>query len=67
MNCAHVTIQGRSKRSPSDPLSSRPAIFAANVGNGCGTLEGADVLFPKPGPDTDNISGKTAKPVGNCA
>lgn len=70
MNCAHVTIQGRQqrrKRSPADPFNSRPNIFVANVGNGCGTLEGADVLFPKPGPDTDNISKKTAKPVGTCA
>ncbi|KAK2590710.1 hypothetical protein QQS21_011604 [Conoideocrella luteorostrata] len=69
MNCAHITINGARKvrRSPSDPLSSRPAMFVANVNNGCGTLEGADVLFPNPGPDVDNISQKTADPVGsNC-
>lgn len=87
MNCARVTITGRSSRrsveerrqqlqeqqprqeetrSPSDPISSRPAIFVANVNNGCGTLEGADVLFPHPGPDVDNASSKTANPVGNC-
>ncbi len=75
MNCAHVTIKARgaaaadegvSARSPSDPFSSRPNMMVANVGNGCSTVEGADVLFPKPGPDLDNISGKTSPPRGNC-
>jgi hypothetical protein len=70
MNCAHVTIQGRSgfdARSPSDPFSSRPAQFVANVNNGCGTLEGKDVLFPNPGPDTDLNSAGTAPPTGTCS
>lgn len=74
MNCAHVTIgnkvAGRSEveeRSPSDPYNSRPAMFVANVGNGCGTLEGADVDFPRPGPDVDRNSKKTAPPTGSCA
>ncbi|KAJ6785130.1 hypothetical protein PWT90_07572 [Aphanocladium album] len=80
MNCAHVTITGASgkreekhsrdfsldERSPSDPFSGRPANFIANVGNGCGTVEGADVLFPRPGPDVDNVSKKTSAPSGNC-
>ncbi|KAJ6784568.1 hypothetical protein PWT90_06488 [Aphanocladium album] len=83
MNCAHVTIKGRgaraegemlvdgnvslNDRSPSDPFNSRPANFIANVGNGCSTVEGADVQFPKPGPDVDNVSSKTSPPRGNCA
>lgn len=79
MNCAHVTIKARSARdehesgvslndrSPSDSFSSRPANFIANVGNGCSTVEGADVLFPKPGPDVDNVSSKTSPPSGSCA
>ncbi len=77
MNCAHVTIQPRSspregelagieERSPSDPFGSRPSLFAANVGNGCSTLEGADVQFPKPGPDVSFNSAKTAPPRGSC-
>ncbi len=81
MNCAHVTIQARATaaagadeqqgaaledRSPSDPYASRPNILIANVGNGCSTVEGADVLFPKPGPDLDNISGRTSPPRGTC-
>ena len=70
MNCAHVTIGGGgvppAKRSPGDSISARPAIFVANVANGCGTLESADVLFPHPGPDVDSASSKTSPPVGNC-
>ncbi|KAL6807910.1 hypothetical protein GGI42DRAFT_319250 [Trichoderma sp. SZMC 28013] len=69
MNCAHVTIQGRSglaARSPSDPYNSRPSQFVANVNNGCGTLEGKDLLFPNPGPDTDLNSSGTAPPTGTC-
>ncbi|KAM3554909.1 hypothetical protein MY1884_005884 [Beauveria asiatica] len=74
MNCAHVTIQSRdgaaaaevSERSPADPFASRPAMFAANVNNGCSTVETFDVLFPQPGPDVDNISRKTSPPRGKC-
>ncbi len=77
MNCAHVTIQPRSspragalagieERSPSDPFGSRPGLFVANVGNGCSTVEGADVQFPKPGPDVALDSAKTSPPRGNC-
>ncbi|KND87190.1 hypothetical protein TOPH_08165 [Tolypocladium ophioglossoides CBS 100239] len=70
MNCAHVTIRGGTsvikERSAADSISKRPAIFVANVANVCGTLEGADVVFPQPGPDVDRASGKTSPPVGNC-
>lgn len=69
MNCAHVTIGSGSKnlvRSPSDPISSRPGLFVANVGNGCKTVETFDVEFPHPGPDVVRNSQKTTPPVGNC-
>ncbi|KAK5998381.1 hypothetical protein PT974_00760 [Cladobotryum mycophilum] len=69
-NCAHVTIKGSSSldaRAASDPYQGRPATFVANVNNGCGTLEGKDVLFPNPGPDTDVNSQGTAPPTGKCA
>lgn len=69
MNCAHVTIRGQGRfsgRTPADPFSSRPAQFVANVNNGCGTLEGKDVQFPNPGPDTDYDSAGTAPPTGSC-
>lgn len=77
MNCAHVTIRARGSkreeggeleaRAPTDPFNSRPANFIANVGNGCSTLEGSDVLFPRLGPDVSNVSRKTAPPQGRCA
>ncbi|CEJ81804.1 hypothetical protein VHEMI01914 [[Torrubiella] hemipterigena] len=54
-------------RSPSDPYRSRPAMFVANVGNGCGTVETYDLDFPQPGPDVDRASKKTQPPTGTCA
>ncbi|KAL2752585.1 hypothetical protein ACRALDRAFT_1072488 [Sodiomyces alcalophilus JCM 7366] len=71
MNCAHVTISGSEStgiqaRGPEDPFHGRPDMFVANVGNGCRTIEGADVEFPEPGPDVDNISSKSAPPEGSC-
>jgi hypothetical protein len=52
MNCASVTIGGgsggkiRKVRGVSDSINSRPAMFVANVGNGCSTAEGTDLLVP---------------------
>jgi len=73
MNCAVVTIGGGSAkrdelavRGPDDPFASRPAMFVANVGNGCSTVEGSDLEFPNPGPDVTNVSQKTAPPTGSC-
>ncbi|KAG6041505.1 hypothetical protein E4U41_003808 [Claviceps citrina] len=68
MNCAHVTIQAAAAaQNDSDAWASRPAMFAANVGNGCRTLEGSDVLFPEPGPNVNIVSDKMAAPVGECS
>jgi hypothetical protein len=53
-------------RGPQDPFGSRPAMFVANVGNGCSTTEGTDVQFPNPGPDVTNVSSKLGPPVGSC-
>jgi hypothetical protein len=67
-NCASVTIGGgKSKRAASESFKSRPAMFVANVGNGCGTLEGKDLEFPDPGPDVTKDSQGTAPPTGKCA
>ncbi|KHN95853.1 RNA polymerase Rpb1 repeat domain protein [Metarhizium album ARSEF 1941] len=71
MNCAAVTIGGgapkvRKARGASVPFNSRPAMFVANIGNGCKTADSADVIFPDPGPDVDSKSQKSAAPVGNC-
>ena len=66
MNCAVVDIvagggRGRVKVAFAD----RPGLFRANIGNGCRTVESADVRFPDPGPDVDGGGGATA-PVGSC-
>lgn len=69
MNCAAVTISGASskrgddmstKRTAHAPLSSRPKLFVANVGNGCSTVDSRDVQFPQPGPDLDVKSAQGA-------
>lgn len=69
MNCAAVTIAGGSSkaRSVSDSFSGRPAMFVANVNNGCSTSEGKDLKFPDPGPDVTTQGDNTAPPVGSCA
>lgn len=69
MNCAVVTISG-GRRSIRDFVSPRAAgtpLFQANIGNGCTTAPGTDVIFPDPGDDvTYGNSAKTASPVGSC-
>ncbi|QUC23488.1 uncharacterized protein UV8b_07729 [Ustilaginoidea virens] len=79
MNCAAVTVRGgggtgtgtgtaarRSRIDARAGMAGRPALFVANVGNGCATLEGKDVAFPHPGPDVEDVSGGKAAPVGRC-
>ncbi|RKU41513.1 hypothetical protein DL546_003866 [Coniochaeta pulveracea] len=70
MNCASVTIGGgASKKREVEKraaFSSRPGIFKANVGNGCGTEPGKDVQFPNPGPDVKNNGNNLAAPTGTC-
>jgi hypothetical protein len=63
MNCAVVTITGGA----SSALDG-PGMFVANVGNGCGTTEGTDVVFPDPGSDIvyGGDAAKRAPPTGNC-
>lgn len=64
MNCAVVTI---SNSSPADTFFSRPQIFTANIGNGCSTAAGKDLVFPDPGQDVDDQGSDTALPEGSCA
>ncbi|EEU42052.1 uncharacterized protein NECHADRAFT_105522 [Fusarium vanettenii 77-13-4] len=65
MNCAAITVKA-GKGTPSTPMSKRPAMFVANVGNGCGTTEMTDLMFPNPGPDVSLTSSNTKAPVGQC-
>ncbi|KAM0669035.1 hypothetical protein ACQRIT_003715 [Beauveria bassiana] len=68
MNCAVVNIKGnKSKKRRGIPMSQRPAMFVANVGNGCGTTEGVDLELPDPGEDVTRKDSKFGPPVGNCA
>lgn len=70
MNCASVTIGGGgSKKRDMEKraaFSSRPGVFKANVGNGCGTEPGKDVTFPNPGPDVKINGNNFAAPTGTC-
>ncbi|PHH92877.1 hypothetical protein CDD83_4020 [Cordyceps sp. RAO-2017] len=81
MNCAVVNVKqggagnGRwnsgnrnsgASGASSASFSSRPAMFEANIGNGCYTTEGYDVLFPNPGEEVDMRSRHTHPPVGRC-
>lgn len=71
MNCAVVTISG-GRRMIRDlmhlsPRAAGTPLFQANIGNGCSTAAGTDVIFPSPGGDvTYGNSAKTAPPVGSC-
>lgn len=66
MNCAVVTITGGSSRIKR--ALTGPAVFVANVGNGCTTAAGTDVVFPDAGEDVAfaGDAGKRADPVGTC-
>ncbi|KAK4194199.1 hypothetical protein QBC40DRAFT_39938 [Triangularia verruculosa] len=78
MNCAPITIsKSAAKREIEAPkaavekrasvgFTSRPALFVANIANGCNVAEGTDVAYPNPGPDVVNNGGKTGPPSGNC-
>lgn len=62
MRCAPIKISG--SNSDTSAYDSLPDMFTANIGNGCGTTEGTNVVFPNPG---SNLSGLgTGPPVGNC-
>ena len=69
MNCASVTIRSSAavqKRTPSVAFSARPALFVANLQNGCTTIEGTDVSFPNPGQDVTDVSMRTSGVAGTC-
>ncbi|KAK3326034.1 hypothetical protein B0H66DRAFT_530037 [Apodospora peruviana] len=59
-NCAVVDITGGRS---GDDFGQRPAMFVADVGNGCTTVDSRDVLFPDPGPDLDVNDGGKAVPA----
>lgn len=58
MNCAPVTLTGTSGSQTN--FDSLPDMFVANVGNGCGTVDSTDLLFPNPGSDVVSLNGATS-------
>lgn len=58
MNCAPVTLTGTSGSQTN--FDSLPDMFVANVGNGCGTVDSTDLLFPNPGADVVSLNGATS-------
>lgn len=70
MNCATVTIGGGKSKRADTAFSSRPAMFEANLSSvtECKTTEGADVVYPNPGPDvTDQTDGKAGAGLAQVA
>ena len=67
MNCAVVTITGGKKHRAKRALAG-PSVFVANVGNGCSTAAGTDVVFPDPGQDIQYAgdASRRASPGGTC-
>jgi hypothetical protein len=75
-NCAPVTLSGGSSKR--DVITERdttfynslPDMFVANIGNGCGTADSLDVVFPNPGTavefDGGSTATATAAPTGSC-
>lgn len=81
MNCAPITVTGSSKKrdvntteyeSANDSVfgkrdASFPAMFVANIGNGCKTADSTDLQFPDPGSVVQKAgSGTLTPPTGTC-
>lgn len=67
MNCAVVNIGGGGGRRIKQRQLGGPSVFIANVGNGCKTTEGTDVVFPNAGDQVEfGSSSSQAPPSGVC-
>ncbi|KAL2061244.1 hypothetical protein VTL71DRAFT_7517 [Oculimacula yallundae] len=64
-NCAAIEITAGSGPAPAVAFSSRPAMFVANIGNGCTTKGSSDPRYPNPGPDSTG-TGDEGTMIGNC-
>ncbi|KAG4035417.1 hypothetical protein MFRU_001g01860 [Monilinia fructicola] len=77
MNCAPVTLSGgATKRNDlverdQAAFDALPDMFVANIGNGCGTADSLDLVFPNPGDSVEFDGGATSTatstPTGSCA
>jgi hypothetical protein len=63
MNCAPVSISGGTNQ-----MASLPALFTANIGNGCATTEDFNTDFPNPGAyvTKSTLNYPLKAPVGTC-
>jgi hypothetical protein len=63
MNCAPVSISGGTNK-----MNDLPALFTANIGNGCATTEIFNTDFPNPGNyiTKSNLNFPLKAPVGTC-
>ncbi|KAI9852485.1 MAG: hypothetical protein M1838_000579 [Thelocarpon superellum] len=69
MNCAPVSLSGgSSKRATANAFyDGLPNMFVANIGNGCKTVDSADLLFPDPGSVVQKAgSSPLTPPTGTC-
>ncbi|GIZ47521.1 hypothetical protein CKM354_001061000 [Cercospora kikuchii] len=71
MNCAPIKVTGGADNN--EVYNSLPDMFVANIGNGCGTTEGEDFVFPQCGLNVEtamqtalgsSTSGTCAAPTG---
>ncbi|KAF4873399.1 Nitrogen assimilation transcription factor nirA [Colletotrichum siamense] len=63
MNCAVIRIGNGGS---GNNFGSQPDIFRANVGNGCRTVDNADVMIPNPGTNVELVSSNAVPPTGDC-
>ncbi|CZT04510.1 uncharacterized protein RAG0_10935 [Rhynchosporium agropyri] len=64
-NCAAVEVTASSGAKSTVAFSSRPAMFVANIGNGCTTKGSTDPRYPNPGPDSIG-TGDEGSVIGTC-
>ncbi|KAF3799371.1 Nitrogen assimilation transcription factor nirA [Colletotrichum gloeosporioides] len=63
MNCAVIKIGNGGS---GNNFRAQPDIFRANVGNGCRTVDNADVMIPNPGPNVELAGSNAVPPTGDC-
>ncbi|KAF4902476.1 Nitrogen assimilation transcription factor nirA [Colletotrichum fructicola] len=63
MNCAVIKIGNGGS---GNNFRAQPDIFRANVGNGCRTVDNADVMIPNPGSNVELVSSNAVPPTGDC-
>ena len=66
MNCAPVQFGGAAAKREAPKISKKrqstlPAMFTANIGNGCGTVENYNIVFPDPGQAVAKAGGSSSK------